>query len=150
MIRVKLAVLADAMQGALPKAANIKGLSWKATYDGAKLLKNIAGEFDAFRAAQRALYDRYGDKNGDKITIRPDCLEDFRKELTELLEQEVEVKGTPIELPKLREPKEGEEPAPAELTPAEIMACGPFVVIPGEPDAADKAKDGNGEKGTDA
>jgi len=82
----------------------------KVSYKLMKVIDQANKEFEPFSKVRMELFTKYGEKKDDTITIKPENIEQFSNEMSELEATEVEIKFS-ISL---------EEIAEAELTPSEL------------------------------
>ncbi|WP_337872886.1 hypothetical protein [Ignavibacterium sp.] len=76
----------------------------KTAYKLAKLSNTIQSELREFEQLRNNLIKKYGKQSGDEIKIEPTDKETFGKfssEITELLETEIEINYTPINIDEL-------------------------------------------------
>lgn len=106
-----------------------KPLPARVAFKIGRILKTIINEYNMFQDARQALLLKYGEKdtedtdklktnNENQVIIRPDLLQDFYKELNDLLESTVEVNIAKIRLVEI-----GSEL----FTPAQMSVLEPFI-----------------------
>lgn len=113
---------------ALAKLANCKAFPIKTAYNVSKIVKALKKEVMEASEVFMKLLDKYGEKDekglpkmdGNGPTIKPESKEEYEKEFKQFLEIEVEVNRNPIPIELLE---------PAELTPVEIAALEPMILI---------------------
>ena len=90
----------------------LAGMSFKAktAYKLMKLIDQVNKEIEPFSKVRQELFLKYGDQDGDRVTIKPENIEIFSKELEELESQEIELKFT-VNLDEIGE---------VELSPSEL------------------------------
>lgn len=93
----------------LQKLATMK-FKAKTAYKIMKIIDQANKEYEPFSKVRLELFEKYGEKDGDNITVKPENLEVFGKEMSDLEETEVEIKFN-VSL---------EEIADAMLTPSEL------------------------------
>jgi len=143
-IKVKLGTVVNAVESkALAAIANMDGLSAKAAYDAAKLIRKVEAEYKAFTAGRDMLIKNLGEKDEKgNPAIQPGtpAMQAFAEEIGKLAESDVELRCSKVRLPA---PK-GDEPCG--LKPVHLIICEDFIEIPGVTDAAEEAKDGDAKK----
>jgi len=126
-VKVKLGEVINAVETkAFARLANAEGLSFKAAYDAAKLVKRAQAEYDTAMEARNKLVKEHGEPDGDKFSIKPDseAMSVFVREFAVLLDSEVELDVTPVQLPVPSENK-------CDLRPIDMVILAPFVKLPG-------------------
>jgi len=90
----------------------LAGMSFKAktAYKLMKLIDQVNKEIEPFGKVRQELFQKYGEQEGDRVTIKPENIEIFSKELEELESQEIELKYT-VNLDEIGE---------AQLSPSEL------------------------------
>ena len=125
MITVKISDLLNSTE-ALQKLAN-KELKAKLAWTISRLLKAAEAEIQNFNDTRMNLIRKYGEKdeNGELITdeggnckIIAETVEDFNKELNELINTEIEINANKINIGLLEN---------IDFTPAEMAILEPFV-----------------------
>ena len=95
-------------------------VDFKLAYRLTKILKKLEGELESFREAQKVILIKYGKKEKDgRMRLQPDKLEDFNKDLNELLNSEVDVEFEPIPMEKIE--------AMGAITPQVMLQLSEFV-----------------------
>ncbi len=84
----------------------------RTSYRLMKMIDQVNNELEPFGKARQELFLKYGDQDGDRVTIKKENTEAFMDELKELEGQEVELKFS-VSLEEIEE---------AELTPADLYA----------------------------
>ncbi len=84
----------------------------RTSYRLMKMIDQVNNELEPFGKARQELFLKYGDQDGDRVTIKKENTEAFMDELKELEAQEVELKFS-VSLEEIEE---------AELTPADLYA----------------------------
>lgn len=127
MIKVKLEDLVNATDGL--KGLSQKQLKARCAYAVGKILKSADTEIQSFNETRMELIKKYGEKdeNGElkteengNVRIPPEGLNDFSKELRELLDTEVEISANKIKMDDLGE---------VEFTPAEMAQLENFIEL---------------------
>lgn len=125
MIKVKLEDLVNATDGL--KGLSQKQLKARCAYAVGKILKSADAEIQSFNETRMELIKKYGEKdeNGElkteengNVRIPPEGLNDFSKELRELLDTEVEISANKIKMDDIGE---------VEFTPAEMAQLENFI-----------------------
>ena len=98
--------------GARGTLAKLSGMPFRAktAYRLMKLIDQANKEIEPFAKVRQELFLKYGDQEGELVTIKPENVEAFTAELAELENQTVELKFT-VSLEEIEE---------AKLTPSEI------------------------------
>ena len=100
----------------------------RAAFQVAKLAKNMAEEYKNFEEARMKLIQKYGkkDENNELIidennqyTVAPENVTIFSNEINELMDTQIELISSPINLDELN----------CDLTPNEIINLMPFLLI---------------------
>lgn len=127
MIKVKLEDLVNATDGL--KGLSQKQLKARCAYAVGKILKSADAEIQSFNETRMELIKKYGEKdeNGElkteengNVRIPPEGLNDFSKELRELLDTEVEISANKIKMDDLGN---------VEFTPAEMAQLENFIEL---------------------
>lgn len=127
MIKVKLEDLINATDGL--KGLSQKQLKARCAYAVGKILKSADAEIQSFNETRMELIKKYGEKdeNGElkteengNVRIPPEGLNDFSKELRELLDTEIEISANKIKMDDLGD---------VEFTPAEMTQLENFIEI---------------------
>lgn len=112
----------------LDQLAGAKGLAARINYRIAKLIKPLTDEIQALDKQRLELVKELSDKdeNGKAIEIAEGtaAFDEFAKQFEELMEEEIDLRVKPVELP---EEYEG-------LDPAIFVNLGRFLTVRGEPD----------------
>lgn len=125
MIKVKLEDLVNATDGL--KGLSQKQLKARCAYAVGKILKSADAEIQSFNETRMELIKKYGEKdeNGElkteengNVRIPPEGLNDFSKELRELLDTEIEISANKIKMDDIGE---------VEFTPAEMAQLENFI-----------------------
>lgn len=125
MIKVKLEDLVNATDGL--KGLSQKQLKARCAYAVGKILKSADAEIQSFNETRMELIKKYGEKdeNGElkteengNVHIPPEGLNDFSKELRELLDTEIEISANKIKMDDIGE---------VEFTPAEMAQLENFI-----------------------
>jgi len=82
----------------------------KISYKLAKIIDQANKEIEPFAKVRQAVFEKYGDKIGETITVKPENIEAFKTEMSEVESQEIEFKFT-VSLDEIES---------AELTPSEL------------------------------
>ena len=98
--------------GARGTLAKLSGMPFRAktAYRLMKLIDQANKEIEPFAKVRQELFLKYGDQEGEMVTIKPENVEAFTAELAELENQTVELKFT-VGLDEIED---------AKLTPSEI------------------------------
>lgn len=125
MIKVKLEDLVNATDGL--RGLSQKQLKARCAYAVGKILKSADAEIQSFNETRMELIKKYGEKdeNGElkteengNVRIPPEGLNDFSKELRELLDTEIEISANKIKMDDIGE---------VEFTPAEMAQLENFI-----------------------
>ena len=125
MIKVRLEDLVNATDGL--KGLSQKQLKARCAYAVGKILKSADAEIQSFNETRMELIKKYGEKdeNGElkteengNVRIPPEGLNDFSKELRELLDTEIEISANKIKMDDIGE---------VEFTPAEMAQLENFI-----------------------
>ena len=125
MIKVKIADLLNSTE-TLQKLSQ-KDFKAKLAWSVARLLKAAEAEIQAFNETRMNLIKKYGEKdeNGELITddngnckINKDDTDEFSKELTDLIDAEVEINANKIKMDLLEN---------IDFTPSDMAVLEPFV-----------------------
>lgn len=125
MITVKISDIVNSTE-ILQKLAQ-QNFKAKLALSIARLLKKAEEEIQTFNSTRIDLIKKYGTKgeDGELVTdeegnckIAPDSIETFNKELTELLNTEIEINANKIDVNMLDD---------CDFTPSEIAALEPFL-----------------------
>ena len=72
----------------------------KTLYRVSLLLDRFDGELKAYDETKNKLIEKYCNVTDGKVTPKADCAADFERELLELLDMEIDMKGVkPVEIP---------------------------------------------------
>lgn len=117
MMKIKLREIID-MQNSLGVLVQLK-VPAKVAFKLGKAAKQVNVEFQDFNKAREDLIMRLGTKNEDKqlIEVPPEKIEEFRREIQSLLEEDVSLDFEPISLDCLGE---------ATLSAADMANLSPF------------------------
>lgn len=125
MIQVKIADLLNSTE-TLQKLAQ-KDFKAKLAWSISRLLKAAEAEIQNFNDTRMNLIKKYGEKDtdGELITdengnckILPESVEDFNKELNELINTEIEINANKIDIELLEN---------IDFTPSEMAILDPFI-----------------------
>lgn len=125
MITVKLEAIINGAE-ALRSLAT-KSLNGKTAYRVSRLLRELDKEYSLFNETRTELIKKHGmkDENGElkvnengDYTIDPEHVNEFYQEITEMLNNEIEISANKIAL---------EEIENLEFTPNEMMTLEPFI-----------------------
>ena len=84
----------------------------RTSYRLMKMIDQVNNELEPFGKARQELFIKYGDQDGDRVTIKKENTEAFMEELKDLEGQEVELKFS-VSLEEIED---------AELTPSDLYA----------------------------
>ena len=84
----------------------------RTSYRLMKMIDQVNNELEPFGKARQELFLKYGDQDGDRVTIKKENTQAFMEELKELEGQEVELKFS-VSLEEIED---------AELTPSDLYA----------------------------
>lgn len=110
-------------------ALSQKKLNMRMAYQLAKIIKEVQKEFELFQETRMKLINEYAERDEDgqlrvdennNFTIPKEKIQDFQKELNELLEMQVELQINKINLDELED---------VEFTPMELIKIEKFVEI---------------------
>jgi len=125
MIEITLSELMDS--ASVMQQLAKKPMKTKAAFQTARMMREIEKEYSLFQESRKGLIDKYAEKdeNGEpkadengNYTVPKNRIEDFNKELKEMLDQTLSLNVEPISIEDLGE---------ADFTPAEMMLLTPFV-----------------------
>lgn len=125
MIEITLSELMDS--ASVMQELAKKPMKTKAAFQTARMMREIEKEYSLFQESRKGLIDKYAEKdeNGEpktdengNYTVPKNRIEDFNKELKEMLDQTLSLNVEPISIEDLGE---------ADFTPAEMMLLTPFV-----------------------
>lgn len=125
MIKVKISELLNSTE-TLQKLSQ-KDFKAKLAWSISRLLKTAENEIQAFNDTRMNLIRKYGEKddNGELITddkgnckINSDCIEQFNKEFSELIDTEVEINANKLTFNMLEN---------IDFTPSDMAILEPFV-----------------------
>ena len=125
MIKVKISDLVNSTE-TLQKLAK-KDFKAKLAWSIARLLKSAETEIQGFNEARVNLIRKYGEKDesNELITdekgnckIIPEEIENFSKELNELMDSEVEINGSKLKMDLLED---------VDFTPSDMAVLEPFI-----------------------
>lgn len=106
-----------------------KKLNMRMAYQLAKIIKEVQKEFELFQETRMKLINEYAERDEDgqlkvdennNFTIPKEKIQDFQKELNELLETQVELQINKINLDELEN---------VEFTPMELIKIEKFIEI---------------------
>jgi len=124
MIEITLSELMDS--ASVMQQLAKKPMKTKAAFQTARMMREIEKEYSLFQESRKGLIDKYAEKdeNGEpktdengNYTVPKNRIEDFNKELKEMLDQTLSLNVEPISIEDLGE---------ADFTPAEMMLLTPF------------------------
>lgn len=110
-------------------ALSQKKLNMRMAYQLAKIIKEVQKEFELFQETRMKLINEYAERDeggqlkvdeNNNFTIPKEKIQDFQKELNELLETQVELQINKINLDELEDVK---------FTPMELIKIEKFVEI---------------------
>lgn len=125
MIEITLSELMDS--ASVMQELAKKPMKTKAAFQTARMMREIEKEYSLFQESRKGLIDKYAEKdeNGEpkadengNYTVPKDRIEDFNKELKEMLDQTLSLNVEPISIEDLGE---------ADFTPADMMLLAPFI-----------------------
>ena len=125
MIRITLEQLINSTDGL--KGLSQKSLKARSAYAVSKIIKAADAEMTTFNETRMELIKKYGEKGEDgevksdengNVRILPESLNDFNKELQELLKTPVEINANKIRM---------EDIDNVEFTPAEMAQLDEFI-----------------------
>lgn len=125
MIEITLSELMDS--ASVMQELAKKPMKTKAAFQTARLMREIEKEYSLFQESRKGLIDKYADKdeNGEpkadengNYTVPKENIEEFNKELKEMLDQTLSLNVEPISLEDLGD---------ADFTPADMMLLAPFM-----------------------
>ena len=79
----------------------VQDLPIKIAYKLSKLVKRLNEEYVIYSKNKNNLFEKYGTKEKEKITVKPENMKQFKKDLEELLEIEVKMNIDKIKLSDL-------------------------------------------------
>jgi len=125
MIEITLSELMDS--ASVMQELAKKPMKTKAAFQTARLMREIEKEYSLFQESRKGLIDKYADKdengapkadeNGN-YTVPKESIEEFNKELKEMLDQTLSLNVEPISIEDLGD---------ADFTPADMMLLAPFM-----------------------
>lgn len=74
----------------------------------ARTIASVAAEVQTARSTQLAIFNKYGELNGDKIQVPPDRMPAFAEEHIPLLATEIEISPRPLPVAALETLRAGE------------------------------------------
>lgn len=125
MIEITLSELMDS--ASVMQELAKKPMKTKAAFQTARLMREIEKEYSLFQESRKGLIDKYADKdeNGEpkadengNYTVPKENIEEFNKELKEMLDQTLSLNVEPISIEDLGD---------ADFTPADMMLLAPFI-----------------------
>lgn len=125
MIEITLSELMDS--ASVMQELAKKPMKTKAAFQTARLMREIEKEYSLFQESRKGLIDKYADKdeNGEpkadengNYTVPKENIEEFNKELKEMLDQTLSLNVEPISIEDLGD---------ADFTPADMMLLAPFM-----------------------
>ena len=88
------------MQNALESLIRMK-VEAKTAWQFGRLAKDIRENLQGLEVHRRALFEKFGTKIDDRIEVEDDKKDEFQKEWTELVMQEVEIDWDPVSIDEL-------------------------------------------------
>ena len=85
----------------LEKLGSMKFDDGLTCYKIARNIKNINPELANFENIKKDLITKYGNKEGDNITVSQDNMDEYNKQINEILQQEIEINILPLSPEKL-------------------------------------------------
>ena len=125
MIEITLSELMDS--ASVMQELAKKPMKTKAAFQTARLMREIEKEYSLFQESRKGLIDKYADKdeNGEpkadengNYTVPKENIEEFNKELKDMLDQTLSLNVEPISIEDLGD---------ADFTPADMMLLAPFM-----------------------
>lgn len=125
MIEVQVKDIVNSVE--IFSALSQKKLNMRMAYQLAKIIKEVQKEFELFQETRMKLINEYAERDEDgrlkidennNFTIPREKIQDFQKELNELLETQVELQINKINLDELED---------VEFTPMELIKIEKFI-----------------------
>lgn len=125
MIEISIRTLVDMLDtfpGLMKK--NLKG---RTAFLLARIARELDKEYNSFNETRMKLVNKYAEKDGNgkvisnngNTQILPEFIDDFNKEINELMNTTIQLNVTPIKLDDLSE---------VDFTPLEMFALEPFII----------------------